>query len=469
MPLRIQIRRSLPAQRVTRELLLALVCPYVLVLPAECKGQENAVSFENVGQPPQERTIDWSPTLPLAQTEARKAGKLLLVIDLPTPLTDIEPSATEEYSNASRKTPKKKTSATWPDPIASANNAFLVGSLNHDQVAQPIRANFVPVKRYVGAPSFQYATNIPAQSPHQCPVTYFCTPDLRVVHFVAGYIGADRLLTEIEWIQQTQRNISTEPQVKPDATSSNQSYDWLRLAHSDELTPKDLRFISLRTNVLRNSTTDLRPHRPEDVRSLVKAITRFRNDQYLARFEERLSILPNPSDVRNVVVDGTFPAGHLFLATLANIQLDQLRRPCYELLANGECFGPQTPRIKTLDAFLADCSNRNQAVLCIVDSKSHFSSLRAAPLRDRLDRLPQQRELLAHPKVERRLKDTEVVPLSPVELNAVLARRGERPVTIRKPGELWFALFDSQGKLSSTICSGESLVVTLARCLGELK
>ena len=381
--------------------------------------------------------VDWASDLTSAIRQAEQSNSLVMVVDLPA-------------------------AATPDDPIALANDAFRIGTIASDRMTSILRRQCVPVRREVGVPSLvrrSHDDGTPLTS-FQRPVTYFCNSELKVVHFVVGYVAADRLHHAARWALDADRTTRQEATAAM-ADEFSQS-KWLQIAHTDACEPADMKSIRSTANILRNSTSDLVSTDANDVRNVLKAVSLFHEKKTAELLGESLSKTPDRSELRNVSTDRALNTGHLVLALLPDIRLRQLQQPCYEVVAEGQCYNTNTPRIQSLDAYLADCARNERPVICLIHE--------FAPRDNRdLASPSRQQELLNNPKVQRRLNRFEIIPLLQAELAAIRHRRREPPIVIEASGQVLFAFFDKQGRFGGTICSDEPLPINLAQRLAKLE
>lgn len=384
--------------------------------------------------------MDWARDLSQAVEYAKQTDDLIMVVDLPT--SDLD-----------------------GDPTSLANDAFLYGTIGSSRLAAILRRNCIPIRRSVGVPPIMRRqprkSTLSSPPVRERPVTYFCTVDpdtgqAMVVHFVVGYVAADRLENVASWAVETHRQATGE------ANADTNPTEWRQIAHLDACDETDVKTVKSAANLLRNSKTDLDANNATDVRNVFKALVRFRERRVSEQLGKSLSEPPDKSSLHNVSSDGTLDVGHIALALLPDVFLANIEQHCYELLAEGQCFSEETPRVRTLDAFLAGCARQERPVLCLVHE--------FAPRGDRdLGPLTRHQQYLTNSKVKRRLSNVEVVPVLQSELSAVRKRRRKPPIKIESDGTLLFALFDKRGKLHGTIDSDEPLPVTIVQRLKELE
>ena len=417
--------------------------------------------FGNVGT----AGIPWQDDLRSATSEASKSSKLVMVVDLPT-------------------------STIAGDPTAEANDAFLVGSVGSDRLDEILRHAYLPVLRSVGVPRLETQPKAKQALPKRGstspgdatvaiptgrPVTYFCAPivsdsidksidedgevgALLVIHLCVGYVGADRLAEAARWALDSYQSCKAEAATEMKADLG----ELLRTAHVDVSVEHDVSQLDSSVELLRNSRSRPSIHSSRDVRKVLQSTLRFCERDRQTDLNRTLATSLNGADVDARLVRGIAPsakadAGHLSLTRLSGIRLRPLEQHCYEILARGQCYRSDTPRVRSLEAFLRDCSNRGKIVLCPI-LESEVDTNGELILND----------LLALPMVARRLENVETVPMLEGELSAIQQRRRATMRETSATGNLRFALFNARGELTHTIYDSEPMARSLARHLDRL-
>ncbi len=370
--------------------------------------------------------IPWSTDLDTASRQAAASDSLVLVVDVP------------------HATPGDKAAA-------DANNAFLHSSLANPAQLALIEHHFVPVLRHVGVPScilYQDSEHSGVPPPTRAaqqgrPVTYFCTANLQVLHFVVGYVGAGQLVAATQWTIENSR--LTQEEAAGDAT---QWQTWMGTAHRDTLTESTHRTLVKLSQRFRNSRSKHIPADSETVRAIVHAATRVRGQQALELMGANQQNEQDMSLVRLAALDGQLcDAGHLTLSMLPLAKLEVLEQHVYEILANGHCYTPSTPRIRALQAHLQQCAARGRPVLCVVHQRPSKPG--------QLLPTSQHQRYLDHPAVKRRINDFEMIPLMEIELSALIPLLGQQPIEMNSWERLLFAVYDQRGKRAGVVCADD--------------
>lgn len=371
--------------------------------------------------------IPWATDLETASEQAAKTNAFVLVVDLP------------------------KT-APSDQATAAANDAFLNSSLGSPEQLNLIERHFAPVLRYVGIPNHIHYQNgdrshIQKQAAAKIgrPVVYFCTADLRVLHFVVGYVGANRLVAATQWTIDNAR--LTRNEAAGDAT---QWQTWLGTAHRDTFTEFMERSLEKLSQRLRNSRSKQIATDGETVRSVVHAVSLLRQQRALELIGKNEQGAEDPAIVRFAALDGQLcDAGHLTLSLLPLARLDKLEQHVYEILADGHCYTQHTPRIKAIQAHMQQCAARGQPVLCVVHQRPTTPG--------ELSPTSQHQQYLDHPAVKRRLSNFEIIPVLKVELSALIHVLGQQPIELNTKEAILFAAYDRRGKRTGVVCADEVL------------
>lgn len=393
--------------------------------------------------------VHWSNDLNAAVDAARKSQKLVMVVDLPT------------YTKAG-------------DSIAEANDAFLVGSVHSERMSRMLRYDCISVLRSVGVPRFEVQrkrSHANASSrPYELrqPVTYFCMPalsksadpgnELQVVHFCVGYVGADRLAQAARWAIDTQSAVLSETV----ADAESDTGEFLGVAHADACREHDVSQVDATAKLKRNSNTEFDVESSSDVRKVLQSTLSFCVQELKKDLSRTLEQHLNGEEIdehalyRLPLATKADP-GHITLALLSNIRLSQLEQHCYEVLAHGQCYGTDTPRIRSLESELRKSAERNQGVLCRIVDLVDEGVNGELVLND----------LLAGPMMERRLKNVEIVSMLEGELSAIQHLRRKRIGETAVTGNLRFAVFNLNRELVGTVYDSERMAKSLSRVLDK--
>lgn len=371
--------------------------------------------------------IPWAIDLDAASEQATKTNAFVLVVDIP-----------------------KSTSSD--KSTAAANHAFLHSSLGNPEQLNLVERHFVPVLRHVGVPNHIFYQH-PDQSRDQNraaakigrPVIYFCTADLRVLHFVVGYVGADQLISATRWTIDHSRMTRNEA-----AGDAMQWQTWLGTAHRDTFTESTERALEKLSQRLRNSKSEHITTDGETVRAIVHAVSLLRQQRALELIGENEQGTENAAILRFAALDGQLcDAGHLTLSMLPLARLADLKQHVYEILADGHCYTQHAPRIKAIQAHMQQCAARGQPVLCVVHQRATKPS--------ELSPTSQHQQYLDHPAVKRRLINFEIVPVLQVELSALIHVLGQRPIEVDTTEPILFVAYDRHGKRVGVVCADEVL------------
>jgi hypothetical protein len=122
----------------------------------------------------------WTADRAAAIAQARKQGKLLLVVQLSGDFVVNSPDS--------------------PEAVTYRTAAF-----SNERVRQALAARFVVAYQQIG-PASGLSVVLPKRSksppPDDFAVTYVCLPDSRVLHFIPGFVTVDELLAEIAWVER---------------------------------------------------------------------------------------------------------------------------------------------------------------------------------------------------------------------------------------------------------------------------
>ena len=372
--------------------------------------------------------IPWAADLDTASEQAAKSNSFVLVVDLP------------------------KTTAS-DTATAAANKAFLLSSLGSPEQLNLVERHFVPVLRQVGVPNYihyqhpdqSHLRNRTAAAKRGRPVTYFCTADLRVLHFVVGYVGADQLIAATQWTIDHSR--MTRNEAAGDAT---QWQTWLGIAHRDTFPEATERALEKLSQRLRNSRSEHVTTDGETVRAIVHAVSLLRQQRALELIGKKQQGTDDAAIVRFAALDGQLcDAGHLTMSLLPLVGLPKLEQHVYEILADGHCYTQHAPRIKAIQAHMQQSSARGQPVLCVVHQRPAESGA--------LSPTPQHQQYLDHPAVKRRISGFEIIPVLQVELSALIHVLGQRPIEVDTREPILFAVYDRRGQRTGIVCADEVL------------
>ncbi len=85
-----------------------------------------------------------------------------------------------------------------------------MGALTDEKVGEYLNEHFVASFQKVGTFRVVQSPNGPVQKQGGNVASYFCAPDGRVLHAVAGPVNADTLLREAQWVVETTRQAMAE-------------------------------------------------------------------------------------------------------------------------------------------------------------------------------------------------------------------------------------------------------------------
>ena len=279
--------------------------------------------------------------------------------------------------------------------------------------------------------------------------------ELRVIHFCAGYVGPDQLATAARWAIDNYEQATSEVVADPINSEPDAIAEFLQIAHADACSENHLSDVESLAHLLRNSGDELDIASPSDVRKLLQATLTFCESEFKSGELDR-DDLPDAA-LQSLTLSTNTNVGHLALVHLPGITLDQLEQHCFEIVAHGQCYSTETPRVLSLDKFFREAAADGQGVLCCIRE-----SITDA------ENDPRLTEILALPSVERRLHVVESVPMLEAQLSAIQHRRRRRAVALKADGEVVFALFDTYGDLNAAICDSESVAKVLGRRLDEI-
>jgi hypothetical protein len=326
----------------------------------------------------------WQAEYARAVTQARREGKLLLVVHLSGPF--VEDAA--------------------DSPEAKLYRNYILGD---PQVARLIHSRFVVAVRNVGiaactpqvaaaaakkpsAPEGKIIPPPPAR-PREMAVAYVCLPDERVLHFVPGFVNPDKLYAELAWVESAYAGVAAVPSTAwPDV--------WRR-RHADAIDPADREaFASLfksrwpaeesstpatRTDELLGKSAPLAPswsdapppeYAAADLADAMRAsqiVWRFAQDQQSGKVrqfnleaarEQARKTSPAANMLASHGSQGSNLA-HLVLAEFPLMYLSDLAAPAYEACA-GQRLWQTSLRRQELARWWSECRVNRRKTLLIV-------------------------------------------------------------------------------------------------------
>jgi hypothetical protein len=127
----------------------------------------------------------WLADRQQAVAAARKQGKLLLVVQL----------SGDFAQNSAEAVPAK---------------TYRTVALSDPRVAKELTQRFIAVHQHVGeADVLRKLAAAKTQPPRiEYALSYVCLPDLRVLHFIPGFVSSDELLAELTWAEKCYGNLA---------------------------------------------------------------------------------------------------------------------------------------------------------------------------------------------------------------------------------------------------------------------
>jgi hypothetical protein len=275
--------------------------------------------------------ITWLADLDEAARQAREQKKLLIVVDF-----------AEDFTRVTGKTRLQK--------------AYSSVTLTDNRCRQLLDVGFVLVSRNVGEAA-SFSATLPAKGDPRAPVTehaitYFVTPDGRVLHFLSGFVSAETFFKEAKWTLACYADSQRLPEAEqPQA---------FREGHLERI-PSD--------NPLGEfSIQQTKPSEADAFRLLVAA-RKARESALLARLGENFpgteaaKLLPTMAAHGEVEAD----QAHVLLSEMPLIRLVDLERPAWTVLT-GQRFRQATSRRDELRQWLKRAFAADKPVLLVVDA-----------------------------------------------------------------------------------------------------
>lgn len=318
-----------------------MVCPYLrdwiaLALATFALGLPTARADEPVA---------WLTDRSAAIAQARKTGKLLLVVHLSTDFTAADPLASNEAK------------------------LYRLAALADSRTAAAVKQRYVVLLRAVGESGAVRLNRKDKAAAQDCALTYICLPDERVLHFVPGFLSAADLLAELAWAERAYGNLAKLPPGEQSAS--------LRQSHLATIARADLadftrRFPSRWTGeelLGGESTVDL------------PAATAAARVVFEAALEKRLGPVwqreSQNGGLAALAAHGSIGGelAHLILAEFPLVALSDLARPAYAACSGRRMFSPVSSRRRTdLDAWWAVAANAHRPTLLVIADDDYFAA-----------------------------------------------------------------------------------------------
>lgn len=355
-----------------------------------------------------------------ALTQAQREGRLLLVLHL-----------SGDFSA--------------PDVPADEGKAYQALALNDERVQELLRSRFVVTYCHVGDPASLNLVAVrgklkPAEpdSPHA--IAYICLPDERVIHFVPGFVTAERLLAELAWAE-------------------NCYFDFIRFPESEQaVAARQLHLAALATDAepfakaVRTRWLLSAPVRDDDAEHLAAVIKGARHvrmgrlDERFAGPENALLARPFYDALADHASISSSPA-HMILSEYPLVPLQELAPPLYNLWTRDHfwALGPRREELKNW--FLARHGKGKPLLLAVTGDSRPMDE-------------PEPRQRFPWPPPDSPdipLKEFEVLELSLDELVVLTADAG-LPALAAQPTDLpRFVLYDRAGRRRAVLVFSDGI------------
>lgn len=367
-----------------------------------------------------------------ALAEAQREGRLLLVLHL-----------SGDFSA--------------PGVPGDEGTAYQALALNDERVQKLLRSRFVTTYRHVGDPAslnFVAARGKlkPADPERQHAIAYICLPDERVIHFVPGFVTAERLLAELAWAESCY-------------------FDFIRFPKSEQaVAARQLHLAALGTDAepfakaVRTRWLLDAPVREDDAEHLAAVITGARHVR-LGRLDERFAGPENAALARpfyDALADhasiGPSPA-HMVLSEYPLVGLKELAPPLYNIWTRDR-FWALGPRREELKSWFLSRQGKGKPLVLAVTGDSR-------PMSD-----PEPRQRFPWPPPEGHdlpLKEFEVLELSLQELVVLTADAGLPALAAQRNDLPRFVLYDRAGRRRAmlTLSDGITKLRTMMRTCAQ--
>lgn len=378
--------------------------------------------------------VEWLTDRQAALTQARKQGKLLLVVHLSADFTG--------------------------DPLAADEaKLYRTTALADQRVAEVLTKRYVVLVRAIGETSTLRLNRKDKAAAQDCAMTYFCLPDERVLHFMPGFLSADELLAELTWVERTYAKLAT--------YSAGEQPAYLRQAHQAAIARADLsdfvrRFPSRWTGeelLAGDSTVDL------------PAVTAAARGTFEAALAKRLG----PQWRRDASTGGLAALAahgsiggelaHLILSEFPLAALGDLARPAYAACSGRRLFTANPRRRAELAAWWVLNAKANRPSLLVVADDDFYGSISKTASDDPFGQQPWPPE---NPGVIPGLSRlaTQVVTLD--ELSLLLADAKLPEVFLARDRPLRYLVHDGQGFRIAELAGPDALYGQLASAIKEL-
>ena len=253
--------------------------------------------------------VVFQPDQPASFSQARKQGKLLLVVHF---------SGDPEQADLDGEEAKLYRDITLRD----------------ERVESLLGERYIVVGRQVGASAPPERRKKADRDIRRRPfaITYVCLPDSRVLHFVPGYLSSNEFLGELQWVERTYAGMIEQPAYEQAA--------FVREAHQSASGEHGLRHFQRQFTSRWNggseppsSTVDL----PDAAAAAAKALEWSLKQQLGAVAGGK----PGAMRIESLAEHGRVASrySHLLLAEFPLVALDDLAGCAYEAYS-GEKFGP---------------------------------------------------------------------------------------------------------------------------------
>jgi hypothetical protein len=359
-------------------------------------------------EPP--RKLEWLADQGAAMAQARKLGKLLLIVHLSGDFAENAPDS---------RPSQVFHSITAADPA----------------VVDELSERFVLAWRQVGAaqslqqlPALKKGEKPPA--PLEFAITYVCLPDGRVLHFIPGYLSSAELLTELTWAEKCYSACA--------GLSDEEQPLAVRNAHLASVAKADHTLFARRFPSRWKEDALAEGPSTVDLPAALAAARAAHAESLAQRLGTAWPAAAGPARLKALAAHGSLgrELSHLVLAEFPLVAHGDLARPAYEA-ATGQRFWEASRRREELAQWWQAARKREQPMLVVV-ADDPFSPARTS---ETYSWPPAGAESLAAlPRYA-----TQVVSVD--ELAALLHDAGEPPIVLRGAKPLpRYLLYNAAGK-----------------------
>jgi hypothetical protein len=360
--------------------------------------------------------IPWVSGTVAAAEQARQQGRLLLVVQLSGDFTADVLSSREAkiYSSIS----------LGEQPVVDFIRARCVATIQSAS-GSPLVEALVPKSsnKQDNPPPLEYA------------ISYLCAPDGRVVHFVPGFVSADRLLKELQWADEHCRDALRFP-------AAEQSLA-VREGHWQGLREADRKLFLAKFPTRWEDDDSPRKFSADDLTKAIDIAQAVRQTRIVQRLGGARAEDITPRMLRAMAVHADLEATtpHMILAEFPLPTLAKLQTPVYAGFT-GQRPWYVSPRRSELQFWLAERLGKSKPIVLSVTGAEESPA----------DAV----KFTANAEVQRELANCETQELSLDELAALAADAKMARIAYRTGQEPRFVVLDANGKRIAVLSHHES-------------